>query len=708
VGFSLGYDFAMLFRSLPEERAARMVLPEYQKIRHDYARKRAAEAAQKTGKDVKAAMRSARYPYPVDYRDRETSVEWHIDTLGVKRFKFRPADRRKWRSRSQSGWVYICDVFGFFQSSFATAINPALFPPGEGPCTPDEYEKIIEGKQRRSVAVLDDDMRYYNALEIKALEKLMMLLKDAVRTYLKVDGESVTLSKSQWFGPGQIASRALRLFNVPTKDQIEEVIAAVPSGADILAAAEASYYGGWFEITVHGPIMSRVDISNMTFARLPDPVYSYDINSAYPWEMSRLPCLLHGKWKSARARRKKLPAILPGQIRLIHAAVHGSDPYLGAMLHRIPGTHGIVRPHNTMGWYWQAELEAAQDAGLIDSFEIDEWHTYTPCTCRPPLATLAEWYQQRINLPTIGGIKGKKTIAGKVLKLGFNSEYGKFAQSIGSPEFTNWLWASLITSGCRTMILRAIATHPEKSKAVTMIATDGITFLTPHPGLRVSEKLGEWEETCHFGQTQVKPGFYYDGKHRIEIRDGKSVSLKSRGISARSVADKLSELDRQFDTWKPGDPWPSITFREEFSVITVTQALRWGAFNTANPLEYLKDEAPHPNWKRSQWHLAGMVCEGNIRYVSTDPSQKRLTCSQCRYPAQQHQKLHEHDSASVYQENGYWRTGVYEYGSESLESRPYGDAATDAFNQRITKPMEDSPGIDGDYFQIISEGITGD
>jgi hypothetical protein len=47
-----------------------------------------------------------------------------------------------------------------------------------------------------------------------------------------------------------------------------------------------------------------------------------------------------------------------------------------------------------------------------------------------------------------------------------------------------------------------------------MIATDSVSFMARHPDLTISEKLGDWEEACHYGLTRIKPGFYDDHQHR--------------------------------------------------------------------------------------------------------------------------------------------------------------------------------------------------
>ena len=101
-------------------------------------------------------------------------------------------------------------------------------------------------------------------------------------------------------------------------------------------AAPWAYIAGWFEIFMHGLV--------------PGITYEYDIRSAYPYIIATLPCLLHGRWR--RHKGPNPPALRQSQIRLVRTTpggVRGSNPYIGAMLHR-RRDGSIVRPHRTGGW----------------------------------------------------------------------------------------------------------------------------------------------------------------------------------------------------------------------------------------------------------------------------------------------------------------------------------------------------------------------
>lgn len=559
VGFFLGYDFTQWLKTIPENRA-RMLL-----------------TAEGKAKRVRRQSGGNPTPFPVDYDG------WEFDILGFKRFKLRPKD-------GNSSWMYICDSGSFFQASLLSVINPKKWQ--QPVVTQEEYDTLEEGKSKRDTATLDRDMRRYNLLENDILARLMDRLN------MGFVEAGIRLKRNQWFGPGQAAQEWLKTTELPRRTELE----SIPKQS--LEAGRKAYYGGWFEIFAHGHI--------------PGTSWEYDINSAYPYIASRLPCLLHGKWKSGSGDCKRN---LPGMsIRIVRAAIQGSDRRLGSMLHRIPdGT--IRRPNRTGGWYWWSELQAACKAGAVDTIEVKEWHEYEPCDCRPPMRGLAGLYDQRLAV-------GKNTSAGKSYKLIYNSVYGKLCQSVGEPKFANSLYASLITSGCREMILNAIATHPRRSADLLMVATDGVYFRNRHPTIPISEKIGEWDVQEKENLTLFKPGVYWDNNARRQIRNGNNPNFKARGINAREFARSIAQVDAAFEQWPERYPldrdpdgdrggwYPKVKFTTGFSMVTCQQALQ-----------------------RGKWFLAGAV-SGQELTQDSDPVSKR--------------------------HSGYYEDGVY-------WSQPYGD-----------------------------------
>lgn len=527
-----------------------------------------------------------------------------------------------------SGWMYICDSGPFWQTSFLNVIDPegwkVKLPDGtykyDPVCTQLEYATVVDGKQDRGhvyeygETAYFADMQRYNVLENEILARVTKRLNEGFMN----ERIPIRIPKTDWYGPGRAAQiwmdglhelacdrnareenkAILRNNSVPGNPRRERLNETGLLNVDVYTsmptwfydAAKASYYGGWFEQFVHGHV---------------GDVWEYDINSAYPYIIAGLPCL-HTQGTHTGAYTEGAGSNYPkdsGNYTILYCTVEGSNPYIGAMPYR--NRQGLIsRPHKTKGWYWLHEVEASKRAGLIDNVVIENWVSYKPCTCTPPFNPesigIEALYQLRLDF-------GKNTPQGKSAKLVYNSAYGKTAQSIGQPKYSNPVYASLITAGCRTLILQAIANHPMGPKAVTMVATDGVYFIGRHPGLAIDpERLGAWDETFKPGLTQLMPGVYWDDKTRERLKAGESPKLKSRGVSARDLAKEINMLDYLFavqeESLRNGGEyvWPELEFSTAFVLESCKSALN-----------------------RGKWGDAGKVSHGAKRSISSDPKTKR-------------------------------------------------------------------------------------
>ena len=577
VGFYLGYDFTQWIKTMPENRARAL-------LTIDGKARRKSQSVHMHGKYL-----------PVDIDG------WQVDILGSKRIQFRrkPCDCLTFKCTHPKGkWIYVCDAGPFFQTSFLNVIDPKNW--HDPIVTDDEFATILLGKETRASAILDDDMRRYNRLENEVLARAM---QDLDKGFKQID---VKLSPSQWFGPGQAAQAWLK-GRVPTN---AELVKVVPDW--FIELAWHAYFGGWFEIMAHGIVHG--------------PSYEYDLNSAYPAVAAELPCLLHG----AYSRGEGEPDINPGDLVLVRARVQApGDSPIGAMLHR---NHKgwISRPQITEGWYWLHELSAAGDAGLLESCEIMEWARYEPCDCKSPLWQLKNLYLMRLAV-------GKNTSLGKACKLIYNSIYGKFAQTVGYPQYGNPIYASLITAGCRTRILAAIASHQDGARAVLMVATDAVFFRSMHDSLPITETLGEWDYQERHDLTLFKPGVYWDRKAREQIKAGEHVSFKARGVSAKDFAKEIHRLDKAFMRFN-GTDWPSITYKTGFAMTSALQALVRNKWDTAGFVDGAKEitqscspfqkRIPEPYTENNVWltkpQLYGLNADPTIDYYQSVPYEKRF------------------------------------------------------------------------------------
>ena len=682
VGFFLGYDFNHWFKHLPENTARLLFTNDgiaRRKSSNPRTRFRAAHPVVWEGWEIEVlASRRVKLrphthiysPYSGACRNRtcDSTVELlpseygEPDDIPVGEMEFEIPETcvfipwagtasefwkkfRPIRRKIVKGWMYICDTGPFWQSSFLNVINPEGWT--EPVCTDNEYQLIVRGKSDRGIVAerhethYFEEMRQYNILENDILARV------TERLNVGFLNETITikLEKENWYGPGRAAQVWMDMLHARIANpeavrtnresgiangndavwsneggiRSADIYSSVP--AWFMDAARASYYGGWFEQFMHGHI---------------GDVWEYDINSAYPFIIASLPCL-HTEGVHNGQYLKGNDHNPPEEgYTLIYGKVMGSDLHIGSMPHRTK-RGAILRPHVTEGWYWQHEIMAASRAGLIDSVEIQEWVSYIPCDCSSPFNPddigIERMYNLRLEV-------GKNSPQGKGFKLVYNSTYGKTAQSIGNPKYSNAIYASLITTGCRTLILEAIATHPERSKAVSMVATDGIYFTSPHPGLSIDKsKLGAWDVTAKTGMTQLMPGVYWDDKTREKIRDGKAPSLKSRGVNAKDLAKQIANLDREFALLRnrlvdaiPDElpEWPEIEFRTNFLMDSCKLALQ-----------------------RGKWNTAGRITHGAKRKISSDPESKRVPIP------------------FIDSELGVIRTGVYETGPDSIESLPY-------------------------------------
>jgi hypothetical protein len=271
---------------------------------------------------------------------------------------------------------------------------------------------------------------------------------------------------------------------------------------------------------------------------------------------------------------------------------------------------------------------------------------YEPCGCPPPGEGVRDLYQKRLEA-------GKNSILGIAAKLCSNSIYGKFAQTVGESPYGNWVYASLITSGCRIRIIEATGSHPGGIDALLMVATDGVFFDSPHDRLCLSNRLGDWEETKRYYLTQFKPGVYWDESTRDAIKGGGAVKFKARGMNARAFQDCIRNIDLMFFDWFDGGipesrtdiytgdeinilaqaekGWPSIIFQTGFNMTSIIQAIQrndWGqagevkshmiASQSSTPYE--KRQEPHWNDERQRLETYARELE-NIQTTYYDKKQ---------------------------------------------------------------------------------------
>lgn len=404
----------------------------------------------------------------------------------------------------------VWDVFGFFQGSFVSALKKW------GIGTAEQVERIQAMKRRRREfdKLPFERIRAYCFEECELLAELMTELDDA--------HEAAGLKLHSWFGAGSTAAVLLQ------KLGIESSLSEPPK--DMILPIHQAFFGGRFEHSLIGPMKG--------------PIYGYDISSAYPYALTRLPCLCHGRWQLTREKERAKRAT----IALIHYGYRSTSashcrpqvqPW-GALPFRRKNGNIVFPLSSAGGWawgveYWSAERFSAKH-GRPQVFR-EAWVYETDCKCRP-FSDLAEYYLTRL--------EWGKEARGIVLKLGMNSVYGKLAQSVGSHRYRSLIWAGLVTAHCRGQLLDLMALH-KNPKHILGVATDGLyttedlrSAVATAPG---QKPLGGWECTEYSELFFIQPGVYFQPTGTIE-------KTRSRGVPRIDVAEQQRRI---LDSWARGE-----------------------------------------------------------------------------------------------------------------------------------------------------------
>jgi hypothetical protein len=484
------------------------------------------------------------YVHPIEVGDYE------IDYLPRKEFKVR---------RKGGQWVRIDDTFGIFASSFVVALTRWQIG------SDAERENIAKHKAARSTHKVNMSVRKYCAKECEFLAELMTRVRAAC-----VVAECVP---RRWQGAGMLAERML------SNHHVNDYQALPPH--HILERSCHAFFGGRFETTVQGLI---------------DSPTGYDINSAYPFALTLLPCLKHATWTSKKSEwgLHKVEWSYTGAERntRLGLGMLGPFPY-----RRKDGS--IYYPAAGSGWYWSPEVQTAQRGKSRFKIHVKEsYYLHTDCDC-VPFAWVPDLYEQRKQLG--------KSDAGYILKLALNSLYGKTAQTIGKPRFGSPVWAGMITSITRAMLYGVCRKAWRQNVSVYMLATDGIVVSRPIEGLSVGGGLGEWERTDYPSLCIVLPGLYFvPGQYDV---------VKTRGYPLRiftecrqQIMDALGSHHRALQPGGPDEPDPvGISVSLFHGIKSVVHRGNWHSLGTWEETE----RKLHPgSWAKKRDYNYGLLRQG--------------------------------------------------------------------------------------------------
>lgn len=423
----------------------------------------------------------------------------------------------------------IWDIFGFFQQSFVAALR-SLFPDPE---YADEFNEIEKGKKHRSnfnYGELDTMIKPYWESELKwgvrVIDHLRKLLYEA------------DIKISMWHGPGAIANYLFKSNGIIAhKDETVPV--------HIANAAQFAFAGGRFEPFKLG--RSRCKI------------YVYDLNSAHPSGMAKLPSLNGAKW---------LPVSNPGEVSKV-GIYRVTYNFFGAMpfhessllmpqpfFHRDQSSL-VSFPSNVQTWIWSPELYAFLRTmpNAMKMITIHEAWELQHDESVQPFAFINEMYEKRQYY------KSRGEHVQMAYKLGLNSLFGKTAQRVGwneserrIPQWHQLEWAGLITSNTRALLWDAII-QAAKLDALVSVDTDAV-FSTEPLDLPISNKLGEWDYEVYEDMVYLQNGIYWllrkDGTWKSKYR-----GLDPDSLTVDTALDWFRETDINIPFYSDGEFSPS-------------------------------------------------------------------------------------------------------------------------------------------------------
>jgi len=445
----------------------------------------------------------------------------------------------------------IHDVWKFFQGKFTVALEDWKVPDNVS----KEERKVIldemrEMKDKRSNfdQLSPEQIREYCFEECRYMANLSRKLTEA---HIKAG-----IPLKNYFGAGSSAEAMMLIMKV--KEHVKKARAENPVPDSVEYVQRCAFFGGRFELARIGPI--------------PTKTFNYDISSAYPYQLTFLPCLIHGQWEHTTDRT----AIVHARTALIRYTL--DEPTVKRPWAPFPfrlKNGSIAFPESSGGgWIWREEYLAGER--LFDNICFQEaWLYHCDCDCQP-FKDIPKYYTLRIQIGKEG--------PGIVIKLGINSNYGKTAQTIGGEPgtFHSWMWAGLITSGCRAQVLDAIAAHRDLDNLL-MVATDGIATLEqitlgkpidtgtnwlpcPEPSPKdiaespdtfkkdgnqwlVNKPLGGWEEKIlEKGLFLARPGIYFP----LDPTKDDIKRIRARGLGRAAVWDNWQKIIEAYESGQPG------------------------------------------------------------------------------------------------------------------------------------------------------------
>jgi DNA polymerase family B len=494
------------------------------------------------------------------WRDNRTTFRfdsefvWSVHWIPGKMFTVTKRWGTKRNTRAKTT-VTIYDFLSFFAKPFLDVCEELL----RDELTDTEHDVIAHGKKQRGQNTWDDmpSIRHYWYEEIGLMQRVFEKFRDVMYR--------AGFALKEWYGPGALANYINAVHSIrPQLAGVQTTTGQLPEA--VHEASKRAFSGGRFELFKTG--------------RITGPIFSVDINSAYPHALTQLPSFETGRWVYDPH---------PGDVqrfgfyRIRYASPNRNPLEVRPQPLFWRDNRGLISyPDKVHGWY--ASPEAAVVQGMPGVEILEGWYWETEKEDRP-WEFLTDMYATRQRL-------GKKNLLSLPFKLGPNSLYGKYAQTVGwdqkknlPPKSHALPVAAWVTSYCRAMLWTVIRQDPS---SVIAVETDSV-YTTRDPrslNLSIGDALGQWGLTTYDEIVYVQSGMYHTKT------DGVWVGVKSRGMNATEFPHW--KLEEYLQSLRPGEKWEDITLNTRPRFIGAGAAL---AMNS--PLKTV-----HTSWRSQKRSLA--------------------------------------------------------------------------------------------------------
>ena len=332
--------------------------------------------------------------------------------------------------------------------------------------------------------------------------------------WIELFKEAFGFYPSHWISSGYLAEKVLinnGIF-IPKFEDIPEQVQEI---------AWNSYIGGRIELVERGHV-ERACI--------------YDINSAYPYALTKVPELTKGTWiQSKKIENNALVGFF--KIKCNIPNTKHISPFPFVVKHKVIFPVGEFITFVTL-----AELQACENP---DWYEIiDSWQYCDSKPYYPYQKIISQWYDYRQEL------KRKGNPLEQPFKIILNSIYGKTGQRVNGRigNIFNPAIVSTITGISRAMLYRFIMEH-KIEKDVVMMYTDSICSKKK---IEIeSKKLGEFSFDFEGSVYALQSGFYAKNGHFEKSRGIGQIGDQTI-LHKDTIVDAKGRIKYSFDKVRVG------------------------------------------------------------------------------------------------------------------------------------------------------------